>query len=96
MDPALQKTIGDALSNREQALLVVMCFVGAALVFALIALMRMRSRFRRHIEEHRLELRRAFAGAYVALKDSDAVDAKKIRDAERSIEKIITSLENFM
>ena len=88
-------SLAAALSSRERLLLVALAVSGAALFLAFIGLISARARFRAHLKTREAELRRAFAEAYVGMKDS-TIDARKVRDAERAIERILGELENFM
>ena len=83
------------LTDREKVLLGALALSLIVMVIALMALSRTRRTFKKHLNEHRDELRRAFADAYVGMKEG-ATDAKRVRDAEQAIERIISDLEHYL
>src|SRR5207249_2023619 len=83
------------MTSREKTLLVALLFSAVVMITALVALLQSRRRYRREIERHRTELRKAFADAYIGMKDG-ALDIRRVRDAERALERIITDLEHYL
>ena len=84
-----------ALSSREWLMLTALAFAGAALLAALISTTVIRLRFKKRLARHAQELRKAFADAYVGMRDA-AVDVQRVRYAERLLEGIIEDLQHFI
>lgn len=76
-------------------MLMALAFAGAALLAALISTAVVRHRFKKRLARHAQELRKAFADAYVGMRDA-AVDVQRVRYAERLLEGIIEDLQHFI
>lgn len=83
------------LTAREQLMLTALALAAVALLAALISTALIRFRFKKRLARHAQELRRAFADAYVGMRDA-AVDVQRVRYAERLLEGIIEDLQHFI
>jgi hypothetical protein len=85
----------EGLSYREKLLLVALALAALAMIGALGSMILTRARYKARLNRHIVELRKAFANAYVGMRDT-AVDVERVRDAERVLERIIRDLEHFI
>ena len=85
----------DALTYREQLLLAALALSALAMLAALVSMVLTRRRYKKRLAEHTQELRKAFADAYVGMRDN-AIDVGRVRDAERVLGRIIDDLEHFV